>query len=411
MSDDPFKNLREAQDKLSTRLTRLNLTRFGIVLVLALTFSRAFEKIGAGEFSKLRKECEQLSCELVQKPLNLNIYRGPFDFSRTKYGGEEIGAGPQCATLPASPTPDASPQPDANAEAASAATPQPSPASRQAGMPSAASQAEPTGAERKRQQEEERAALEARQEKLETCTQGLEERTDKAFLFEMAVLDAKLDFDLRTWIYALPFALIISEAYFYVLRRKIGALGALGAKIVKATGDTTSALDKLTFPVEPGQRSPFASNAWQFEILASTLGTWGLMLYLVPAGRPLWQNWSPYALIPICTVLAIFTFYAVAYARAAAAEIEEAALLPPEWRRQPGLPTRLWERVRGWGEWCGARVGKPAVSLPTGAGLVLASLFLLTTADGCFTAQTGYEYLRQNPCIVPDEDHAAGGCG
>lgn len=382
--DKDLEAVREQYDAVSGRLSKLALVSLSAILLLVIPFSRACRQISGEDVNRRVREinrlgersgeCPRLSYVFLlfpSRPVCDDRYSAVLEPS----GGEATGAGDtgdEAATLPDAARPaggqtqDAQPLPPEEIQRREAA---------------AAAEAEKARGEALNRQRTLEAALDADARQL--------------FTVKPSLLGADLEFDLRYWIFALPFVVWLSAIHLGILRKKLSLLRAVAAARLAADKDGgVAVVDRLAFARREGAGgAPFLSHPGKLEAIVYVLSVALAVAYLAASGFQFWRYWTPRVKLYLAETILLFSYFAFAYTRAVGGAMGAHAkeVLGVE----PGqdLIGRAW-RLLGRLARAVSRPGRsrPHVSLVTGSLLVLSTLFL-AFASSCEERGAGDEVV------------------
>jgi len=346
-----MKQLRKSVEKLSKTITQFTLLRLGVLFVLTISFGHAFDKVGAS-----RPQIDALISKMdaIEGPLNSIEFFSPAQLFKTPLDD----TGSTDCSVSAISTPAANP-----------------------------------------------VALDASQTAAlhvwhEACGQ-LAQTYDTAFRLQLTLLGAEADFDLRSWIYSIPFLFLFSEVYLSILRRKRELLvQVIAPRMLDANRAKSSLLDLMHIPGQAGTETAFDRFPSQFIQLLDVIICAALLTYLAYSAKPILDIWNNQAEWTALGLLCVVIFYLTAYrgyvARSLDAQVE--SLLSVD------LPqARAWR----FGKWtsnllCRVRSHvSPRFCLPAGSVLVLLTLLLPICMVSCNQDQlskinygNGYKLIR-----------------
>lgn len=223
----------------------------------------------------------------------------------------------------------------------------------------------------------------------------------EVFSPEYSIAGAKLKTDLRNWFALLPFLLITSELYLYILRKQRKLLRLLASSLIHSNTATLSSiptLHKLLFADRPGAVAAYERYPSRLSETIYFVLSLSFLIYLALIAEPIWKGlaWVHYIVLSMPLLTAVF--YAVACAFYVSTKLEmqftsEAALTV-----SAGKLITLWQRIRERGRRIAARE-IPRFWLTTGSGLILLTLYLGVGVDSCGGVKRGRELLF-NPVQV-----------
>lgn len=231
----------------------------------------------------------------------------------------------------------------------------------------------------------------------DNCTQ-LREIYRSAFRLPVTVLGTGAEFDLRSWIYSIPFLLLLSEVYLSLLRNKRRLLlCAIAPRLLQEEGGKVPLLASVYVSNRSGFETAFARFSTGFIRLFDVASCASLLGYLFYAAQPILDVWTYEAMWDALGLFIVAVFYLAAYrehvARSLDAQVESllAIELPRSimwrfWQRS----CNLFRRLRGH--------ALPRIYLSAGSVLVLLTLLLPISMVSCNGLQikygNGYELIR-----------------
>lgn len=216
----------------------------------------------------------------------------------------------------------------------------------------------------------------------------------------LPILGTGLKIDLRTWIYSIPFISIIAVVYIQILRKKQRVLSAIAALQIFNNAEANK-LDQLTFSEFPGLETPYARNPSQLEQIVYLLIIIFLISFIIVA-----LDQADIVLLGLGTIetlqyllmLLTISFYGLSYYYYVATALDKQTAAIAGWVAKPTILIRAWRKLRVSVLAFSSRV-KPKISLTTGAFLILASLFLSTSAscdqNGQVVRLPGHKLLQE----------------
>ena len=339
----PTNEFQKPAEKLSKTITQFTIFRMGVLFILTISFGHAFQKVGE---SKPQIETLTSKMDAIEGPLeqievfhSAQLFRIPFDAADST----------DCSVSTIS-TPEAT-----------------------------------------------RAALGISQADLQAWNEDcghVAEIYDKAFRLHLTLLGAEADFDLRSWIYIVPFLVLLSAVYLSILRKKRQLLvGVIAPRMLGAKPTEASLLDLTQSPHHDGRETAFDRFPGEFIRLVDVSVCVALFAYLLYSAQPIFDIWDGPAGWSGLGLLCVAIFYVTAYreyvARSLDAQIETllSINLPKskKWRFWERTSTVLW-RVR--------RHASAKLCLPAGSALVLLTLLLPVCMVSCNKDQRSRSHIN-----------------
>jgi hypothetical protein len=227
--------------------------------------------------------------------------------------------------------------------------------------------------------------------------QEYEDLLAREFTLKTSLLGTAMEFDLRLWVYLLPFLFLLTETYFQILRKKQKLLNIVAAnKFGKR--DDVPVIDRLFISDEPNTITPFAKYPSQFEQLLSILITLLLIGYIIIKGWEYWPDRSSSNAGQYAQVLLTITFYAAAYYFYISSKLEAQIFSLVNRDANDDWRSIVWKKSNSWARLLLSRL-KSRISLTTGSLLILITLFL-AMADSC-SPTPGYKILLPRNDVTP----------
>ena len=296
-----FEALRQEHASLSALITRFALIRFTVLFFVVLTLSHASEQINKAEVTQKQTEVSNLSMEIGEPTPSLDPFPDPLGFRFNPFSEEDISGelGESVPSLNRFPDPLGfrhsrfSEEKGLNNQSIwSSVT--------EANDSPVASEAEPQNKEEARKQ---------KREELNKKSSELMQLFDKAFIAKLSLLGVDAEFDLRDWLYSLPFLFILTQVYLSILRSKQKALNILGTSVLSQQAATERlTMNRMLFSDEGKEASSYSRHPSQGENFIITTVTIIVGLYFVWVGKPFWENWTKWALLTALLVLGAATF-------------------------------------------------------------------------------------------------------
>jgi hypothetical protein len=327
--------LGKEQEKLSGTISRFALITFALLLSFVVAFSRAYQKIDAGEVRSQVAEARRLGHISGESPDLSYIY--------LLFPEEAHAAAPITR--------------------------------------------EPT--------QQEMAA--ATQKRL-LIEKALEEQAKTWFNIKVAALGSSLEIDLRYCIFLLPLLFWASAVRLHLLMRKEYTVRELASHIVRsADAAEATRLDHLLYDQSPRSPTAYARQPARIERAAYLAAVGATLAYLFIDGRNFWILWGWTNLGKIAGVLASITFYLWLYCHAATlrldAQLQSMVGLSP----RTCWTDKLRDRLSRWSAKVRAPLrARPRLSMSTGC-LLISTTLLLGMARSCDNQSVrykGYELLR-----------------
>jgi hypothetical protein len=200
----------------------------------------------------------------------------------------------------------------------------------------------------------------------------LREAYRKTFVITPKFLDVALPFDLRLWLLVLPVIVLGSEVHVRILRRKRAILQELIGRLAAKAGDSVWVTTYLFVEPGSGRRTAFARHPSQAEEGFSALAMLVIAGYVLWSALPYWNELHDFISGEYLPLLALLAFWCLAYVSWVGAQLEEqlaaATNAPVRRGRLDGFLHSAVERARRLGE----RIG-PRRLLAAGGFAVLAS--------------------------------------
>jgi hypothetical protein len=215
---------------------------------------------------------------------------------------------------------------------------------------------------------------------------------DRAFVSQHEFVVDRVDFDVRHWPLVIPPLLILltlSQVYVHILRKKRQLLTVVGTHLTSIGGPEVPMYERLSFSPLAKTGDSFRKHPAVFLKWLNVLAWVGLLICLFPLFA-LSSSWAD-DVGPLAGAAGAVALYAVVYGRYVSGRLErqvESILgtqFPPTW------VARCWTTGTRSAQWLTARL-KPKWSLGTGSLLLLMSLLLVTSTNGCGNYR-GYEIV------------------
>ncbi|WP_375764921.1 hypothetical protein NR798_24700 [Archangium gephyra] len=187
----------------------------------------------------------------------------------------------------------------------------------------------------------------------------LREAYRKAFVLTPKFLDVTIPLDLRLWLLVLPAILLGSEVHVRILRRKRAILQELISRLAAKAGDSAWATTYLFVEPGSGRSTAFARHPSQAEEGFSALATMVILGYVFWSALPYWNELREFISRAYLPVLALLAFWCLVYVSWVGAQLEAqlaaATNAPVRRDRLEGFLQRAEERARRLGERIGSR--------------------------------------------------------
>jgi hypothetical protein len=222
----------------------------------------------------------------------------------------------------------------------------------------------------------------------------------ESFSINPSILGSNLKFDLRVWIYSIPFIVLIAVIYIQILRKKQKTVSVIAASLLS---DNTEAakFDRLTFSERLGMETSYAKSPSQLELTVYLVITVFLFSYMIVAlddAEVVLLGLSFTNTVQYLLMLLTASFYGVGYYYYIAASLDKQAAALTGWTAEPNFVIKSWRKLQALARNLISRL-KPKISLPIGSLLVILSLFLSTSAscdqNGQITRLPGYRLLQE----------------
>ena len=228
-----------------------------------------------------------------------------------------------------------------------------------------------------------------------------DELTKDSFSISPTLFGSGLKIDLRSWIYSIPFIVLVAFIYIQILRKKQKTLSEVAASQL-SNNTETSKIDQLTFSERHGVETPYARNPSQLEQTIYILIIVFLLSYLIVALNGAEVVLLGLGVIETLQYLLMFltvSFYGVTYYYYVSTSLDEQTAAITGWSARPSSVIRAWRKLQALLGMLISRL-KPKILLTTGSLLVLASLFLSTSASYDQKVQLvrlpGYRLLQES---------------
>lgn len=224
---------------------------------------------------------------------------------------------------------------------------------------------------------------------------------EESFSINPSIFGSGLRIDLRSWIYSIPFIVLIAGIYIQILRKKQKTLSLIAASQLSNTTEPTK-IDRLIFSERPGIETPYARNPSQLEQTIYLLIIVFLLSLIIVALNDADVVLLGLGLIETFQYLFMFltvSFYGVSYYYYVSTSLDEQATAITGHSTKPSFPIRTWRKLQALTRRLTSRL-RPKISLATGSLLILASLFLSTAASCDKAADVvrlpGYKLLQES---------------
>ena len=375
--DKDLEAVREQYDAVAGRLSKLALVSLSTILLLVIPFARACRQSSGEDVNRRVREINQLSEKSSSCP-------------RLSYIFLLFPGRPGCDNAYAHILNSAGDGAEGADGTVDEAEDSPDAAQLAGGQQSTPEEAQHLAAEEEAKRR--RAEALTRQRALEAA---LDADARQLFTVKPSLLAADIEFDLRYWIFALPFVVWLSGIYFGILRKKLDVLRNVAtARLTAADQADVTVVDRLAFTrQEAGRAAPFLSQPGRLEAAAYGLSVTLALAYLAASGVQLWQYWSPRVMLYLIETVLLVSYFSLAYTLAVEGAMDEQVkgLLGIETSR--GRIEQSWRLLKRWGRTV-SRLGrfKPRMSLLTGSLLLFSTLFL-SLATSCEDLTDGYEFV------------------
>ena len=204
-----------------------------------------------------------------------------------------------------------------------------------------------------------------------------------AFVSEHELVVDRVDFDVRHWPVVVPPLLIlltVSQVYVHILSKKRQLLALVATHLASISGPEVSTYERLSFSRQAKTADSFTKQPAVFLKWLNVLAWVSLLICIFPLFT-LSSSWTD-DVGPLIGVAGAVALYGVVYGRYVSGRLERqvqsilGTQLPPTW------VARCWVTGTRWAQCFTARL-KPKWSLGTGSLLLLMSLALVTSTDGC----------------------------
>jgi hypothetical protein len=351
--DQDLKDLREQYGAISGRLSKLSIISLSTILLLVIPFSRACQQASGEDINAKVQEINQLSeisgqCPRLSYIFMLFPKKSTCDPPISTVFKKEDSAPPA--------------QPD-EAGLVPAATASSTQYAQNVSEQSAEEQQRTAAEEAERQRLKDEAI-----NKQNELAANLDAYAHKMFTVTPSLLGAELEFDLRYWIFLLPFIVWSSAIHFSILRKKLSLLRDIASsKLSTVKADDVEMTDRLMFGRQGTHKSaPFLSHPSRFEVFIYVTCATLPVLYMFISSFQFWGYWDWRAILFFVEIILLFSYYAVAYAHMVNSAMDEQVkeLLGIAPRR--GVLEWIWLRLKQIGHTI-SRLGrfKPRVSLLT----------------------------------------------
>lgn len=223
---------------------------------------------------------------------------------------------------------------------------------------------------------------------------------EESFSINPSLLGSGLRIDLRTWIYIIPFMLLMTFIYVQILRKKQATLAIIASSLL-ANKTETSKVGRLTFSERPGIVTPFTSHPFQLEqaiYLLVILILFSLIIIALSDAEMVLLGLSAIQAVQYLLMFLTVGFYGSSYYYHVASSLDKQSVAITEWSATPNVFMRASMKLRASTNWLVSRI-RPKISLTTGSLLILTSLFLATSAscdmNGDDVRLPGYRLLQE----------------
>lgn len=355
--EEQLKTLHKLYDDLSQQVSRFTLIRLAVLIFCVFTFSSAFHRVESGDIADTAKRIDEVGQKAYYEVQLTSV---------CSIQGTCVAAVPEESRLPRGCLSESQLQPPS-------ANPIPSPTPEQ---------------------------LLAEDQRLHLL-QSLNDKCVAAYSPTLTVLGSNVQVDLRGWIFAFPFAFLLSETYLQILRRKRRVVGSASACLLFA-GAPNQQEDlpyKMVFAGDRGTFGPYARYPLQFADTIYALCAIALVVKFVVESRRAWGDYfdrdAPFFVLYafLALICYCFAYYRFVSKRLGTHLAQHAGIAPvQDWS----------DKLRNAFQKLGRLLPRRRVSLLAGTALVLSTLYFGTCMSSCGKAVPGYRLvLMEKPVSWP----------
>jgi hypothetical protein len=346
--EEQLKTLHKLYDDLSQQVSRFTLIRLAILIFCVFTFSSAFHRVESGDIADTAKRIDEVGQKAYYQVQLTSV---------CSIQGTCVAAAPDETRLPAGCLSES-----------------------QLHHPSAYWAHSPSP--------EQLSAEEQRQSLL----QSLNDKCVAAYSPTLTVLGSNVQVDLRGWIFAFPFAFLLSETYLQILRRKRRVVGSASACLLsaRASGQQDDLPYKMVFAGDRGTFGPYARYPSQFADTLYALCAIALVIKFAVESRRAWGDYfdrdAPFYLLYAFLALTCycFAYYRFVSKRLGSHLVQHAGIAPvPDWSDKLGAAFQKLGRL----------LPRRRVSLMAGTALVLSTLYSGTCMTSCGNPVPGFRLV------------------
>jgi hypothetical protein len=352
-----LKTLHKLYDDLSQQVSRFTLIRLAILIFCVFTFSSAFHRVESGDIADTAKRIDAVGQKAYYEVQLTSV---------CSIQGTCVAAVPDERKLPAGCLSESQLHP-----------------------PSANSTPTPTPDQ-----------IIAEEQRLHLL-QSLNDKCVAAYSPTLTVLGSNVQVDLRGWIFAFPFAFLLSETYLQILRRKRRIVGSASACLLSA-GAPNQQEDlpyKMVFAGDRGAFGPYARYPSQFADTLYALCAIALVVKFVVESRRAWGDYfdrdAPFFVLYafLALVCYCFAYYRFVSKRLGSHLLQHSGIAPVlDWS----------DKLRAAFQKLGRLLPRRRVSLMAGTALVLSTLYFGTCMTSCGNSVPGYRLvLLKKPVVWP----------
>jgi hypothetical protein len=184
--------------------------------------------------------------------------------------------------------------------------------------------------------------------KQEEVQHRLDALLKESLSIKLSVLGSGLSIDVRSWIYCLPFVILIAVVYIQILRKKQRTILTVAASQLSNSSEATK-LDQLIFSAHPVLQTPYSKSPGQLEVaiyLLTTIFLLSCLIVSLDAAEIVLLGLSWTETIQYLLMLLTVTFYGVSYYYYTASAMDEQAAALTGWPPKQSFAIKSWQKLK-----------------------------------------------------------------